>query len=407
LNYELLIARKIASSRLSSASISKPIVRIAVAGVAIGFAVMIVAIAIVTGFKKEIREKVIGFGSHIQVSNYDENNSYETRPVIKSKTFYTKLSSIKGVKHVEEFATKAGIIKTQTAIEGVVVKGVGKDFDWSYFEKRLSEGRLLSIPDTGKTNDVMISRITASRLKLKLNDDLITYFIQQPPRARRFHICGIYETGLEEFDSKYIFCDISHIRQLNDWNENQTGGYELSVTDFNDLDKIGEKIYSAVPPELNARTIKEIYPQIFDWLDLQDVNGVIIIVLMLIVSVMNMISALLIIILERVQMIGTLKALGAYNFSVRKIFLYVSAFLIGRGLIVGNLIGLGLCLLQYFTHFIHLDQQSYYISFIPVNLTFQNILALNGGTLLVCILMMILPTIIITKISPMQALRFS
>jgi lipoprotein-releasing system permease protein len=253
----------------------------------------------------------------------------------------------------------------------------------------------------------MISKLTATRLSLQLNDDLITYFIQQPPRARRFHICGIYETGLEEFDSKYIFCDISHIRQLNDWTENQTGGYEISISDFKSLEKTGEKIYASIPADLNSRTIKEIYPQIFDWLGLQDVNGVIIIALMLIVSVMNMISALLIIILERVQMIGTLKSLGAYNFSVRKIFLYVSAFLIGRGLLIGNVIGIGLCLIQYFTHMIHLDQQSYYISYIPVNLSLENILLLNGGTLFVCMLMMILPTIIITKITPLQALRFS
>ncbi|MEO8085627.1 MAG: FtsX-like permease family protein [Bacteroidota bacterium] len=407
MNYELFIARKVSSTKLSAASVSRPIVRIAVAGVAIGFAVMIVAIAIVTGFKKEIREKVIGFGSHIQISNYDENNSYETRPVIKNDSFNAKLTAIKGVKHVEEFATKAGIIKTHDAIEGVVVKGVGKDFDWSYFNKRLVAGHSIVIPDSGKTNDVMISKLTATRLKLKLYDDLITYFIQQPPRARRFHICGIYETGLEEFDSKYIFCDISHIRQLNDWNENQTGGYEVSISDFSNLDKLGEKVYSAIPSDLNSRTIKELYPQIFDWLGLQDVNGIIIIVLMLIVSIMNMISALLIIILERVQMIGTLKALGAYNISVRKIFLYVSAFLIGRGLLIGNIIGMGLCLLQYFFHFIHLDQQSYYISFIPVSLSVEHILLLNGVTLSVCILMMILPTIIITKITPLQALRFS
>ena len=368
---------------------------------------MIVAIAIVTGFKKEIREKVIGFGSHIQISNYDENNSYETRPVLRNDSFIAMLSSMEGVKHVEEFATKAGIIKTKDAIEGVVVKGVGKDYDWNYFEKRMVEGHVISFSDSGKTDEIMISRLTASRLKLKLNDDLITYFIQQPPRARRFRISGIYETGLEEFDSKYIFCDISHIRTLNDWSEYQTGGYEVTVNNFAELQKTGDKIYAAIPADLNSRTIKEIYPQIFDWLGLQDVNGLIIIVLMLIVSVMNMISALLIIILERVQMIGTLKALGAHNFSVRKIFIYVAAFLMGRGLLIGNFIGIGLCMLQYFTHFIHLDQQSYYIAYIPIKLTIQNILLLNGGTLLTCILMMLLPTFIITKITPLQALRFN
>ena len=407
MNYELLIARKIVSSRKDSTSISKPIVRIAVAGVAIGFAVMIVAIAIVTGFKKEIREKVIGFGSHIQVSNYDENNSYETRPVLKNDSFIGRLSSLDGISHVEEFATKAGIIKTTTDIEGVVVKGIGSDYNWSYFKKRLIAGHIFTPSDTGKTNDVMISKLIADRLKLKVNDDLVTYFIQQPPRARKFRITGIYETGLEEFDSKYIFCDIAHIRQLNDWNNFQTGGYEVTVSNFDDLDKTGDAVYSSIPSDLNSRTIREMYPQIFDWLGLQDVNGVVIIVLMLIVSVMNMISALLIIILERVQMIGTLKSLGATNFSVQKIFLYESVILIGKGLLIGNIIGIGLCLLQYFTHFIQLDQQSYYISYIPIHLSLEYILVLNAGTLAVCVLMMMLPTIIVTKITPIRALRFS
>ena len=407
MNYELLIARKIVSSRKDSSSISKPIVRIAVAGVAIGFAVMVVAIAIVTGFKKEIREKVIGFGSHIQVSNYDENNSYETKPVLKNDTFVNYLSSLNGIRHVEEFATKAGIIKTKTDIEGVVVKGVGHDYNWDYFQKRLVAGQIFTPSDTGKTDDVIISKLTADRLRLKVNDDLITYFIQQPPRARRFHISGIYETGLEEFDSKYIFCDIAHIRQLNDWTHDQTGGYEVTVSDFDNLDKTGDLVYSSIPAELNSRTIREMYPQIFDWLGLQDVNGIVIIVLMLIVSVMNMISALLIIILERVQMIGTLKSLGASNFSVQKIFLYESGILIGKGLLLGNLIGIGLCLVQYYTHFIHLDQQSYYISYIPIFLSPEYILMLNAGTFAVCVLMMMLPTIIVTKITPLQALRFS
>jgi len=403
----LLIARKIVSSRKDSTSISKPIVRIAVAGVAFGFAVMIVAIAIVTGFKKEIREKVIGFGSHIQISNYDENNSYETRPVLRNDAFIKNVSSLEGIRHVEEFATKAGIIKTKTDIEGVVVKGVGSDYNWDYFQKRMVEGHIFVPTDTGKSNDVIISKLTADRLKLNVNDDLITYFIQQPPRARRFHISGIYETGLEEFDSKYIFCDIAHIRQLNDWNEDQTGGYEVTVTDFDELEKIGDEVYASIPSDLNSRTIKEMYPQIFDWLGLQDVNGIVIIVLMLIVSVMNMISALLIIILERVQMIGTLKSLGSSNFSVQKIFLYEAGILIGKGLLLGNVIGIGLCLLQYYTHFIHLNQQSYYISYIPIFLSPAYILMLNAGTFVVCVLMMMLPTIIVTKITPLQALRFS
>ncbi len=407
LNYELFVARKITFSSANRGTISKPIVRIAVAGVALGFAIMIIAVAIVAGFKKEIREKVIGFGSHIQVSNYAENNSYETKPVKRDPSFASKLKKIEGVKHVEEFATKAGIIKSKTEIEGVVAKGVGSEYDWTYFKDRLVSGRIFTVRDTGKSNEVLISKNIAGKLKLKAGDDLIMYFIQQPPRVRKFYISGIYETGLEEFDNKYIFCDIAQIRQLNDWNAEQTGGYEISIRDFNKLEEIGDKIYELTPSDLNARTIKELYPQIFDWLGLQDVNGFILLFLMLIVSVMNMISALLIIILERVQMIGTLKSLGAYNFSVRKIFLYVAAFLIGRGLLIGNLIGLTLCFIQKQFGIFHLDQTSYYISYIPVHLSVLNWSLLNIGTLFVCVIMMILPTIIITKISPLQALRFN
>jgi len=387
--------------------ISRPIVRIALAGVALGFAVMIVALAIMSGFKKEIREKVIGFGSHIQISNYDENNSYETKPIERSDSFADVLSKVEGVKHVQEFATKAGIIKTQTEIEGVVAKGVGKDYDWTYFKKHLVEGNTFSVKDSVKSDAVLISKNLAKRLSLKVGDGLVMYFIQQPPRARKFHISGIYETGLEEFDNRFIFCDIGHIKKLNDWNGTQTGGYELSLNDFDKLEEVGNWVYNITPSYLNARTIRELYPQIFDWLGLQDVNGVIIVVLMLIVSGINMISALLIIILERVNLIGMLKALGAVNFSVRKVFLYVAAFLIGRGLLIGNIIGIGLCFIQKQFGLIHLDQQSYYLSFIPINISPLDILLLNAGTLIVCVAMMILPTLIITKISPLKALKFS
>ena len=387
--------------------ISRPIVRIALAGVALGFAVMIVTLAIVTGFKIEIRDKVIGFGSHVQISNYDENNSYETKPIERSDSFETALSNIEGVKHVQEFATKAGIIKTETEIEGVVAKGVAKDYDWTYFKNHLVEGEIFSVNDSSKSDAVLISKNLSKLLKLKVGDGLVMYFIQQPPRARKFHISGIYETGLEEFDNKFVFCDIAHIRKLNDWNEKQTGGYELSVKDFSKLDEVASDVYNMTPSYLNARTIRDLYPQIFDWLGLQDINGVIIIVLMLVVSGINMISALLIIILERVNLIGMLKALGAVNFSVRKTFLYVAAFLIGRGLLIGNIVGIGLCLLQKQTGLIHLDQSSYYISYIPINLSIPDILLLNAGTLLICVAMMILPTLIITKITPLKALRFN
>jgi lipoprotein-releasing system permease protein len=406
-NYELLIARRIVFAGKDKSMISRPIVKIGVASVALGFAVMILALAIVTGFKKEIREKVIGFGSHIQISKYDENNSYETNPIDRREASVQQLKLIPGVKHIEVFATKAGIIKTKDEIQGVVAKGVGSDFDWSYFKNKITEGTFFTVNDSVKSDAMVVSKNIAKKLNLHPGDDLLMYFIQKPPRVRKFKITGIYETGLEEFDALYVFCDIGHIQKLNDWSPYQVGGFEITINDFDKLDETGEKVYSSIGSDLNAKTIREIYPQLFDWLNLQDVNGIIIIVLMLIVAGINMISALIIIILERVNMIGILKSLGAVNFSIRKIFIYVASFLIGRGLLWGNITGIGLVIIQKYFHPIHLDQQSYYISYVPVNVSALYFILLNAGTLLVCVAMMILPTLIITKISPLKALRFS
>jgi lipoprotein-releasing system permease protein len=407
LNYELFIARRIVFSKQDRQMISRPIVRIALVSVALGFAVMILALAIVTGFKKEIRDKVIGFGAHIQISNYDENNSYETKPVDRNQPSVQQLKSIPGINHIQVFATKAGIIKTKDELQGVVAKGIGSDYDWSYFGKKMIAGNYFTVNDSVKTDAALISKNISKKLNLKVGDDLIMYFIQQPPRVRKFRITGIYETGLEEFDNLYVFCDLGHIQKLNDWKNDQVGGFEITINDFDKLDETGKTVYSSISSDLNARTIREIYPQIFDWLNLQDVNGIIIIVLMLLVAGINMISALIIIILERVNMIGTLKALGSESFSIRKIFVYVASFLIGRGLLLGNIAGIAIVLIQKYFHLIHLDQESYYISYVPVHMPVFFLAMLNLGTIVTCVTMMILPTIIITKISPLKALRFS
>lgn len=408
MNYELFLAKRIVFSGQSGAYISRPIIRIALAGVALGFTVMIISLAVVTGFKNEIRDKVIGFGSHIQVSTYDENNSFETKPVDQDQPFLKILKQDPDILHIQVFATKAGIIKKGSNIEGIVAKGIGPDFDWSYFKNHLVEGKIFNSSDSDtKTDEIIISKSLANKLRLKSGDELTMYFIQQPPRGRKFRISGVYETGLEEFDDLYLFCDIRHIQKLNDWTNQQVGGFEISINDFSKLDKVGEKVYSLSGSDLNARTIREIYPQIFDWLNLQNINAIIIITLMVVVAGINMISALLIIILERVNMIGTLKAMGATNVSVRKVFIYLAGFLIFRGLFVGNIIGIGLCLVQQHFQFIHLDQQSYYISYVPVHIAILQLLLLNLGTLLLCLIMMILPTIIITKITPLQALKYS
>lgn len=376
-------------------------------GMALGFTVMILTVSIVTGFKKEISDKVIGFGSHIQISNYDENNSYETKPINRNQAFVNLLKRDPQVKHIQVFATKAGIIKTNQDIEGVVSKGIGSDFDWSYFASYLVEGNVFSVSDSIRNDSILISENLSKKLNLHTGDPLIMNFIQQPPRSRKFIISGVYKTGLEEFDNLYIFCDIAHIQKLNNWDTNQVGGFEVTIRDFNKLDQEADKIYTLIGSDLNSKTIKEIFPQIFDWLELQNINAIIIITLMVIVSGMNMISALLILILERINLIGILKSLGNTSASVRKIFVYLAGYLIGRGMFWGNLIGIGFLLIQKEFGIIHLDQQSYYISYVPVNISVFHILLLNAGTLFVCVTMMIVPTMIITRISPLTSIRFS
>lgn len=407
MNYELFIAKRIIFGDNAENKISKPIVRIAIMGVALGLAVMLLAIAIVTGFQKEIRNKVIGFGGHILIANYDSNSSYEVKPIDKKQDFYPSLNTFSGVKHIQIFATKAGIIKTNDAIEGIVLKGIGSDFDWNFFKNKIVEGNPFLVNDSLKSNAVLISKYTAQRLKLKVGNDLLVYFIQQPPRMRKFKVSGIYETGLEDFDKIYVLCDIAHIQKLNDWTENQVGGFEVLINDFNQIDEMGKKVYAAIGYNLNAKTIKEIQPQIFDWLGLQNINVIIIIVLMVLVAGINMISALLIIILERTQMIGIIKALGAKSWSIRKIFLYTASYLIGVGLLFGNFIGIILCLLQKYFGIVTLDQSSYYVSVVPIHFSIPVILLLNAGTLVVCVVMLIVPSYIITKITPIKAIRFS
>jgi len=407
LKYEFFIANRIAFSKEKESVISRPIIRIALIGIALGFAVMIIAISIVTGFKKEIRDKVIGFGSHIQISNYDENNSYETQPVDREQPFLLPLKNDPDIKHVQVFATKAGIVKTTDEIEGVVAKGIGSDFDWSYFRDRLIEGNVFHLNDSIRSNDIIISGNLSRKLNLHAGDDLVMHFIQQPPRARKFHITGIYQTGLEEFDNLYLFCDIGQIQKLNDWTTDKVGGFEVTVNDFSRLDEAAEKIYNISGSDLNVRTIRDIYPQIFDWLGLQNINAIIIITLMIVVSGMNMISALLIIILERINLIGTMKAMGSRSMSIRKIFIYLAGYLISRGMLWGNIVGISFILLQKKFQLFHLDQQSYYLSYVPVNFSLTHILLLNAGTLFVCMMMMIVPTMIITRISPLTAIKYN
>lgn len=369
---------------------------------------MIVAIAIVTGFKNEIRGKVIGFGSHIQITSFDSNSSTEQIPISKNQDFYPTLDTVPGINHIQVFAIKAGIIRTDTDIEGIVVKGVGSDFDWTFFKKHLVEGNIFTVSDTGRVKDVMISEQISRKLGLKVGDKLYVYFIQeQEQKARVFEISGIYKTGLEEYDKLYILADIGHIQHLNNWEDDQVSGFEVTIDNFDELDAAADFIYSQIDYDLTCKTIREIRPQIFDWLDLQNINVQIIIILMLLVAGFNMISALLIMILERVNMIGILKALGMTNFSIQKVFLVNALYMTGVGMLIGNIVGLALCFIQWKFGLVTLNEESYYVSVVPINLNLWYVLFLNLGTVLVCTIMLILPSFLITRISPLKAIRYS
>ncbi len=404
MNTEFFIVKRLLGKDKSSFNL--PVVNISVFSIALSLAVMIISVAVVTGFKKQITEKVSGFGSHIVISNYDFNSSYEVKPIQTNNTFCPILQKTKGIKHIQLFGIKAGVIKTKDQIQGVVLKGIGNDFDWSFFKSKIVAGKIFHVNDSIPTNEILISRSLANKLKLKLNEKFDMYFIQDPPRARRFCIAGIYETGLEQFDQMYLLADIGHIQKLNNWTKDQVAGFEVLINDFDDLDNMGKVVYNAIDPELKSQTIKEIYPQLFDWLGLVDVNALVILLLMIIVAGITMISTLLILILERTNMIGVLKALGSRNSSIQKIFIYKTLYIVGKGLFWGNLIALIICFVQWKFGIIKLNQESYYVSVVPIHLNLVYILLLNAGTFIAGMLMLVVPSFIISRITPVKAIRY-
>lgn len=414
LNTELFIAKRIVSRKHTTNSFSRPIIAVAITGIALGLAVMILTISIVIGFKKEISSKVIGFGAHLQIVNYDNNNSYETLPITEDQAWIQKVKDLDGIEGLNRFIVKAGILKSKDCLHGVVFKGIDTDYNWKFFNQYMIEGDTLVICDTAKSNGVVVSKYIADALKLKKGDSFAAYFIQDPPRMRKFTIIGIYDTQLEDLDKLFVFVDIKHLRKLNDWEDNQITGFEVRVDDFSKIDeyevsvdRIVKNQFSPDGGMLDVRNIKDEYPGIFDWLMLLNINVWVILILMVCVAGFNMISGLLVIILERVNMIGILKSVGATNLQIEKVFIYVAGFLIGKGLLIGNVIGIGLCLIQMFTGVITLDPNSYYVSTVPVNINIIHILILNLGTMLITVLMMILPSLIISKISPAESMKFN
>ncbi len=414
LNTELFIAKRIIGHKRERKRFSSSIVGIATFGIALGLAVMIVAVAIVTGFKNEISNKVVGFGSHIQIINMDSNTSYETTPVSKSLPVIDEIRKVPEVEHLQVFAIKAGIIKTEENIQGAVLKGVGPDYDWTFVNEGLIAGEPVSISDSIRSNQVLISNAIAMKLDLEAGDSFNMYFIQDPPRARKFTIAGIYRTSLVEFDKLYVYADIKHLQRLNNWTADQVSGYEVMLHSIRDAEAATLKIrdiaaldFTEDRSRLKVMPIQEKYNQIFDWLNLQDMNVIIIITLMLVVAGFNMISGLLILILERTNMIGILKGMGAVNGSIRKIFIYQSGYLALKGLLWGNMIGLALCFLQYKFNLITLDPESYYLDTVPINFNLLHILLLNLGTLVSTLIFLLIPSMIIARVSPERSIQFN
>jgi lipoprotein-releasing system permease protein len=414
MNLELFIAKRIHFSKQGEKRISRPAVRVAMLGIALGLAVMLITVSIVIGFKQEIRDKVIAFGSHIQVTNFDSNETFETKPISVSDTLVKSLYQVNGIAHIERFATKPGMIKTNDDVQGIILKGVGRDFDWDFYKKNLVAGDTIALNDSMPSKQVIISVYLSQMLKLKVGSSFLTYFVEnESVRARKFTVAGIYCTNFAEYDKQFILTDIKQIQQLNNWQPNQASGLEILIKDYSQLNKVGDDVYfktaNRINPDgsaLKSRTIEDMNPQIFSWLGMLDINVWIILVLMLVVAGFNMISGLLILILERTNMIGILKALGAQNWSIRKIFLYHSFFLIGKGMLWGNVLGIGIMLLQYFTHIIPLDPATYYVSYVPININILHILILNAGTFICSALMLVLPSYIIAKIMPAKSIKF-
>lgn len=409
MNFELFIAKRIIGSKTYKSSVSAPIIKIGIAAIAIGIIVMLIAIATGLGLQQKIRDKVVAFNGHITIDNYDTNASDESQvPISLEQDFYPEFTTVSGINHIQGTASKFTVIRTLTDFEGVVIKGVGKDYRWNYFEEFLVEGRL---PDFTKklNNEILISNYLANRLGFKVGDKFQTVFgdnLEGLPRIISFEITGIYNSGFQELDKKFCIADIRHIQRLNKWSNDQVGNFEVFIDDFSQIEAKGEEVYSEVPSLMKATTIKQEYASVFEWIKIFDLNTQIIITIMILVAGINMITALLVLILERTQMIGILKALGSSNWTIRKVFLYNASYLIGLGLLWGNAIGLGLLFAQKHFKLFPLDPNTYYVSQAPVYLSLDYILLLNILTFVICLLMLLIPSVIISKISPVKAIRF-
>ena len=414
MHFPLFIAKRLYSEQGDKRKVSRPAIHIATAGVAIGLAVMIISVCVVLGFKHTIRDKVIGFGSHIQVADFLTLQQMEQYPIVIDDSMINVLRHIPDVAHVQRFAMKEGILKTDSDFLGVAFKGVGPEFDSTFIHSNMVEGSIPHFSDSVSHNQILVSQLMADKLHLKSGQRIFAYFFDNNGvRTRRFTIAGIYQTNLKKYDETIVFTDLYTAVKLNGWESDQESGAELSVNNFNNLDEVESRVLSKVKGTVDhygetysSATIKELNPQIFQWLDLMDLNVWIILALMLIVAGVTMISGLLIIILERTSMIGILKALGARNKTIRHTFMWFAVFIIGKGMLIGNILSLGLLALQQAFGIIKLDAQTYYVSTVPVEINALYIVALNVVTLLISVFMLVAPSYLISHIHPAKSMRY-
>ena len=417
-NLYTYIANKLWQSKLQKKSIAAPVVKIAIGSIVLGIAVMILTVSIVTGFKNEIKGKAIGFSGDVVIAAYTNNNSFEQEPLSMQSPFLNELKVNKEIKHIQPFATKNAIIKTVDENQGIIIKGVNNTYDWTFINQYMLDGSIPLYNDSLTSDKILISKNIAKKLNAHVGDKLLTYFVSKKQvddssasfgyeqRVRKFTVSGIYQTGFADIDDNIVFADLKQIQRLNYWGSNQAGGFEIELKDYNTIDSETEHINETIGQNVEAKSVKQNYPTLFSWLSLLDSNAFIIIVLMIAVAVINMISALLILILERSNTIGLLKSIGADNRLVQKIFLYQSFRMLLTGLIFGNIIGVTICLLQQHFKFIKLPPESYYVSFVPVELHVSHVLFVNVITVVSCLMMMLLPVLIISKINPVKTLRF-
>ncbi len=411
MNLEYFIAKRLITTKGYKSSVSSPIIKIAVTAIAIGIVMMLLSVATGTGLQVKIREKIAAFNGHISINHYDENESQvSVVPVSTKQNFYPKFTTVSGINHIQAVATKAGIIRTEKTFEGILFKGVGADYNWAVLKEYITDGRMPNVSHE-LNNEIMLSNYLANRLQLKIGDEFTSFFMKdngnQLPNLRVFKLVGLYNSGFQEFDASYILGDIRHIQRMNKWKATEVGGFELFIDDFTQLEQKGKEVYAETPSSFDTKTILEKYISIFEWLKLFDFNIIVILTIMIAVATINMVVALLVLILERTQMIGILKAIGTSNWSIRKIFLYNAAYLISKGLLYGNTIGLLLLFLQKQFEIIKLEPANYYVSVAPVNIELWHILAINAGTVAICLLVLLVPSYIISKISPVSAIRFN